>query len=518
MRRSSYICSFRGNVLKKIIVQRTIKILILLTVFAVLFSVVQNILRHKCLYRLDETPETEMWEQLYDLPKDTLDIVFVGSSHVYNGVDPVEFYKKTGLKGFDLATSNQDFFTAYYLLKELFKTQSPKCVVIETYAFHQRPFFDRDYDKNTYYKMSFDDMKLSFNKVSAVKEWHKNNSDINVMERLFPVFEYHSRWDELNKADFSDTALRSAEFGFAYAASGDELISYNGYSEAGTLTECPDLSVEYFDKIVMLCREHGAEPVLFTAPDSVLDAGKRIAIGVIADERGITFIDYNEPSKIESIGLGADCWRDRSHMDLKGAVLLTDAIARDLSEAGVIEEKALDNDRLYLEAGKRIERDTLNRTIPTITDFSTYLDVLGNSEDYGVIIAAQGEAFGGLDDALKEKLSAFVPGVDLNDCYGRSFIAVKGLGENEGLMDLGVLSLEGDFDDRTHYKIESVGSFAGSDLELGSYVTIKLNGVDYAENTDGLNFAVYDKTTGEVIDANAFATYAEGAPVIRLRY
>ena len=184
----------------------------------------------------------------------------------------------------------------------------------------------------------------------------------------------------------------------------------------------------------------------------------------------------------------------------------------------MIEEKALDNDRLYLEAGKRIERDTLNRTIPTITDFSTYLDVLGNSEDYGVIIAAQGEAFGGLDDALKEKLSAFVPGVDLNDCYGRSFIAVKGLGENEGLMDLGVLSLEGDFDDRTHYKIESVGSFAGSDLEFGSYVTIKLNGVDYAENTDGLNFAVYDKTTGEVIDANAFATYAEGAPVIRLRY
>ncbi len=504
--------------MKKIIVQRTIKIIILLAVFAVLFSAVQNILRHKCLYRLDETPETEMWEQLYDLPKDTLDIVFVGSSHVYNGINPVEFYEKTGLKGFDLATSNQDYFTGYHMLKEMFKTQSPKYVVIETYAFHQRPFVDQEYDKNLYYKMSLDDMKLSLNKVGAVREWHKNNNDINVIERLFPVFEYHSRWDELNPADFSDTALRSVELGFAYGTTGDEFITYRGYTNAGTPVECPDLAIEYFDKIVMLCREHGAEIALVTVPDSIIDAGKRLKIGEIADEIAIPFIDYNEPSKYESTGLDGDCWRDRSHMNLKGSVLLTDAIVGDVKEAGVIAVKPLDNDRLYLEAGKRIERDTLNRTIPTITDFSTYLDILGNSEDYGVIIAAQGEAFGGLDDALKEKLSAFVPGVDFSDCYGRSFIAVKGLGEDEGILDLGVLSLEGDFDDKTHYEIESVGSFAGSDLEFGSYATIKLNGVDYAENTDGLNFVVYDKSTGEVIDANAFATYAEGAPVIRLRY
>ena len=104
--------------MKRTFIIRTIKLFLLtIALCAVLFGV-QQILRHKCIYLLDETPETEMWEQFYELDKNSIDMVFVGNSHVYNAINPAVIYEKSGIKSFDIATSNQDLFTSYYLLKE----------------------------------------------------------------------------------------------------------------------------------------------------------------------------------------------------------------------------------------------------------------------------------------------------------------------------------------------------------------------------------------------------------------
>ena len=139
--------------------------------------VLQNILRHKCIYKLDETPETEMWQEFYDLEKNSLDVVFLGNSHVYNGINPAVLYKETGLKGFDM-------FVSYHLFKEMLKTQSPSVVVLDTYALHLDLTDKEESLRSTYYKMAFDDMRLSSNKIEAVREWQKEKDDIDFIERL----------------------------------------------------------------------------------------------------------------------------------------------------------------------------------------------------------------------------------------------------------------------------------------------------------------------------------------------
>lgn len=499
-----------------IYLKRTIKSVILLLVFVLLFCGIQNILRHKCIYKLDETPETEMWEEFYSLEKNTVDVFFIGSSHVYNGINAAEVYELTGHRAFDLATSNQDFFTAYYLLKEALKRQSPKLVVLETFGFHQNPFRDRNYDKNAYYKMAFDDMRLSSNKIKAVLEWKKGNDEINVVERLFPVFEYHSRWEELNAADYSNEELRSVILGYAQTFKREQ-IYYNGYESFEDVIPCSELALEYFYKIKKLCEDNGIDLVLVTVPDSIHDPAKSASISKVAEDNELIYIDYNEASNLSRLSIPVYGWRDRSHMNDIGAEVLTKGIVDDLSEYGFLPYKER-NDSHYekrVEDYRRVQRNQYVKSIDDFDCYLSYVEHLLENEDYAVFCAAQGEAFDGLNTEEVEKLNRMAPGSDFSDCYGRSYIFVLSNEEAWSSMDLLTLSANGKLCDGAYYEIESVGWFAGTDLESGSYVTMKINGKDYAENFEGLNFLIYDVKKHEVFDSCAFTTNLDTIEIVR---
>ena len=74
-------------------------------------------------------------EQLKNTPKDTIDVVFTGSSHTYCGIYPGVFWEQEGYSVFDMAISGQDKYSGYRSLKELLKTQSPKVVFVDLYPF-----------------------------------------------------------------------------------------------------------------------------------------------------------------------------------------------------------------------------------------------------------------------------------------------------------------------------------------------------------------------------------------------
>jgi len=87
------------RVKNKVIIKRMIKILCLLMAFVGIFVVATKVLQEKWYFSLHiNSPETENWQAFYDEPKDSLDVIFLGSSHVYNGINPVVFYEETGLK------------------------------------------------------------------------------------------------------------------------------------------------------------------------------------------------------------------------------------------------------------------------------------------------------------------------------------------------------------------------------------------------------------------------------------
>lgn len=73
------------------------------------------------------------FEDFYKTPKNTLDMIFVGSSHSYCTFDPQIFDKMLGTSSFQMGMPLQYPDSTYYTIKEILNYQKPKVIVMEMY-------------------------------------------------------------------------------------------------------------------------------------------------------------------------------------------------------------------------------------------------------------------------------------------------------------------------------------------------------------------------------------------------
>ena len=73
------------------------------------------------------------FEDFYALPQNSLNMVFIGSSHSYCTFDPENFDSYFNISSYQMGTPLQHLDTSYYELQEVYNTQTPDVVVLEIY-------------------------------------------------------------------------------------------------------------------------------------------------------------------------------------------------------------------------------------------------------------------------------------------------------------------------------------------------------------------------------------------------
>ena len=66
----------------------------------------------------------------YAQKNNSIDIVFLGSSHTYSSFNPYIIEAKTGLNGYNFATQQQPIWITYFYLKELLKYQNQSMLLL----------------------------------------------------------------------------------------------------------------------------------------------------------------------------------------------------------------------------------------------------------------------------------------------------------------------------------------------------------------------------------------------------
>ena len=75
------------------------------------------------------------WNSLYDLTeKDTIDVLIMGNSRSYNGINPKQLSCATSSLSFIIGAPGTTFKDTYFSFKEILKRTKPKLLVIETYC------------------------------------------------------------------------------------------------------------------------------------------------------------------------------------------------------------------------------------------------------------------------------------------------------------------------------------------------------------------------------------------------
>ena len=173
---------------KKITV--TIRLVILLAVFACTYLTIDRILLLKSKDGISQI------QAYYKQPENTVDVLFVGSSHIFCHVNTGILWDEYGISSFDLAAAEQPFWNSYHYIIEGLKTQKPSLIVLDITTPGIRP---TDYQPENWVITNNYGIKRNKNRYEALK--------ISTLKESFPrlldaLNSTHGKYVDLSEEDF----------------------------------------------------------------------------------------------------------------------------------------------------------------------------------------------------------------------------------------------------------------------------------------------------------------------------
>ena len=349
--------------------------------------------------------------KFYDMKKDSVDVLFIGSSHSYCGFSPQEFYDRYGIRSYNLGSSSQSMWLSYYWLKEALKTQSPKIVVLEVFYIREENGNEASVQKALSY------MKWSRNKADAVRVAVSQFPELSFKSFLLPNIRFHDRWSKLKEEDYLLPELRRTGALKGYAPTFERIGESEKYTvirgdsaqegsgivfrpESSQQRQFPAISMEYLDKITALCKEKGITLILAKNPSSRWDIEEYNAIKAYAESNGLPYYDLNVAKYYTAMDydFGSDN-RDGGHANIWGAEKIADLMGEILvNEYGAAAVK----DEQWEETAAYTEKIKKEFALKYIDNAQEYLKALAEG-DYDILISVKGDAAGSGED-LKQAI------------------------------------------------------------------------------------------------------------------
>ena len=468
---------------------------------------------------------------LREVEENTIDVLFMGTSHIRLGISPMEMYEKTKIKSYNLSTDGQPIEASYFLLKDTFTKQHPSVVVFDVAGV----FSENDTEKSVRWRHVLDNYELSPIKLEMARSYGELEAGDGMMSVVFPIMKYHTRWSSLNQSDFElpeprqffytcGETLYSLVQGDAYATL-LEINVVNGlqqtpsqirYFENGIYREetiesklyepvISERNLEYLLRMKSLCEENGAELVLTKIPvlrytqyyTSAWTEQKSEMIKALATEQGLRFLDL-----LYGVDTGIDWTTDTCdggfHLNVRGARKVTAAMGTWLLDNFTFPQTDSAQYDKYLALYHRASEVAM---LQSETDFHTYLQRLIGGQDKWTVLVSSDEDFAlGMDDAGFELLEELGLQLTREAAFRDAYLA---------LIDQGEVKYEAVSGRQIDYSTFVDGievSMGSAGWNVGAYCKLEVNGRDYAQNGRGLNFVVYDLESGLVIDAVSFDT------------
>ncbi|MDD6812010.1 MAG: hypothetical protein PUD93_09120 [Lachnospiraceae bacterium] len=309
---------------------------------------------------VDDTDEFSRY-MLHDFYKqeENIDRLYIGSSHVFCGINPVILDDINGENNYNLATGTQQLITSYYLLREADRKHDIEKVYLDLYYdctteglgnFHE-------YETIPYSWIVLNQMKPSVNKLSYIlhlsepryyymsflaftrykEQLFQPDYIANIVERKQTDVYKNYEYEHIRKVDGKEYVMHSAQKGF---------MTYNGVIEAGgfysDVPETPmkenpltEESLEYLLKIVEYCKNRGIVLTCIGCPisDFQLQANGTYdnyvsQIRSLAKEYGFSYYDFNL-CKEEYLDVADNCyWSDQGHLNTAGAEKFTEFLGK----------------------------------------------------------------------------------------------------------------------------------------------------------------------------------------------
>ncbi len=314
--------------------------------------------------------------------EENFDVLFLGTSHVMNGISPMDLWEQNGIVAYNLATPGCRIATSYWTLKNALDYTTPKVVVLDcAYLLDDKINTNINYSHRL-----FDAMPLTGTKLQALNDLVESRSAR--LSFLFPFFIYHSRWDELTMSDFYfDTYYGTMGFSGQVTVEPTEIPYFSLQSGA----DISNVSTEYLQKIIQLCKTQNISLVLTFLPFNASEASQNDAayVAAMAQEYGLDWIDPNTLSEIINPDIDfANNYEDNAHINLSGAHKLSYYIGSYLASHYNLPDHREDSAYAAWNEYHAVYREAKQQYLTAQTYASSYLMLLAD-RDFDLVLSVQ---------------------------------------------------------------------------------------------------------------------------------
>jgi hypothetical protein len=273
--------------------------------------------------------------------KDQIDVLFIGSSHVINAMNPAVLFGEYGITSYNMGGHGSVMQTTYWELIEALQYCTPKCVVVDTYLMQK----DYQYLDVMYEDSSDEERASSIAQLHLNMDcWPLNRLKIQAINDLIldkeirkqfyePFYVYHNRWDSLDSNDYKAVwgdGDRNTLFG-AEMRYGMELAP-------GIYPDPPEgeglggdtVGERYLRKIIDECQRKDIKVIVTFLTCSASTDDKRAinSAKVMGVEAEVPFVNMQE---IGGVNLYTEL-NDTGHMNAMGSIKATKCIGEALLE------------------------------------------------------------------------------------------------------------------------------------------------------------------------------------------
>lgn len=428
-------------------------------------------------------------QQLYATDENLIDVVFMGSSHVYCSINPSILWDTYGISAFDMAISGQDKASTYYTLQELLKTQSPQVVCIDAYGL----LFDRHAVLGNVYRNMLS-MNFSSTSNDLIRTYVEEDEQLDFLLR-WPII--HTRYRELTKYDFIQYEPSIYGRGFSPGYN-----TYNNTPPSSDVLNCYDTTPlsdsnrQWLDNLIELSEEEDFSLVFFLAPMSLTLSEQKILNGVAdyLQNYGIDFIDYNRLATEIELNYTTD-FTDATHTNTYGAKKVTSYMGTYLMQNYLfIDHRGDENYYLWDECSQYMQQLSNAHIIEQTYNLNEHLSLLSDSENLTVVLSLDGAYM----DSTLDFQTALQPFGITEAEYNMGGKWVFENGERIFYMD--------NFSDTVYVhelsqtdtlRLHNLDDAAGTNTTMLSQ--IEINGKAYGSCINGLSVLVYDNFTDTIV-------------------
>lgn len=284
------------------------------------------------LYAADLTNRTLMRKASRDRMQDLIegetntDILFIGNSHIMDGVIPMELWKEYGYTSHLLCAEYNDMGRYPAMLELALQYTDPSLVVVDV-----DNYWEKSPDDKTLmgYHEFADAYPLTKTKIKTTLELYPD------MERrreiLFPFYLYHSRWNDLSRNDLkkSDTSNYLKGYEYTTESTPVEIPEIVPESEGVLLEDAYGLGA--LRRLIADCKEREIQVLLVTLPYAADVPEQQYLQGmhIFAEKNGVSYLNLiPEESLVDE---SAD-YSDAGHLNMHGAEKVTGFLGKYIGE------------------------------------------------------------------------------------------------------------------------------------------------------------------------------------------